>query len=284
MARIKPGVFSWEDVLAQRYQNNKPTPLPKARRVGTLSDRAQAEKQPDSASNWTVQAQSPLLAKLSPELRLMIWEMVLGGMRIHIVQRSDRRMSHVVCPLTDICDICRGDSLQPVKGKGRLISHLLALPMTCRQLYCESIYLLYTINTFEFSNTWSLTYLRPTIPSNFWDAIREVELRWAFPGHWLPSKDPVKTVYFSAGRQQWIETCKALTRMKSLQTFTLQLSGSWFCEPVEKLPVFLDPLRDLNLQRGWKLQLPKQPYYAKEIRSIDGDLRKRGIDCLVRAA
>lgn len=38
----------------------------------------------------------------------MIWEEVLGGMRIHIVQRSDRRMSHVVCPATEACDICRG--------------------------------------------------------------------------------------------------------------------------------------------------------------------------------
>ncbi|OGM43640.1 hypothetical protein ABOM_008515 [Aspergillus bombycis] len=140
------------------------------------------------------------------------------------------------------------------------------------------------MNTFEFSNTWSLTYLRPTIPPDLWDAIREVELRWAFPGHWLPSKDPVKTIYFSAGRQQWVETCKALTRMKSLQLFTLHLSGSWFCEPVEKLPVFLEPLRDLNLKQRWKLQLPKQPYYVKEVRNIDGDLRKRGIDCLVWVA
>ncbi|KAE8351613.1 hypothetical protein BDV28DRAFT_136707 [Aspergillus coremiiformis] len=283
MARIKQGVFSWEDVLAHRYQNNKPTALSRSRRASAISGRAQTEKQSVPASDWTVQAQSPLLAKLSPELRLMIWEMVLGGMRIHIVQQSNRRMSHVVCPLTDLCDICRGDSPQPAKEKFRSIGNLLALPMACRQIYRESIYLLYTMNTFEFSNTWSLTYLRPTIPPDLWDAIRDVELRWAFPGHWLPSKDPVKKVYFSAGRQQWLETCKALTRMKSLQSFTLQLSGSWFCEPVEKIPIFLEPLRDLNLQRGWNLQLPKQPYYVKQIRNIDGDLRKRGIDCLVRA-
>ncbi|KAE8132493.1 hypothetical protein BDV38DRAFT_261120 [Aspergillus pseudotamarii] len=284
MARIKKGVFSWEDVLAQRYQNNKPTALPRSRRASAISGRAQTEKRSSPASEGTVQVQSDLLAKLSPELRLMIWEMVLGGMRIHIVQRPDRRMSHVLCPLTNTCDICRGDLPQPVKGRARTIGNLLALPMTCRQIHCESIYMLYTMNTFEFSNTWSLTYLRPTIPPDLWDAIREVELRWAFPGHWLPSKDPVKTVYFSAGRQQWVETCKALTRMKGLQSFTLQLSGSWFCEAVEKIPVFLEPLRDLNLKQGWKLQLPEQPYYVKEIRNIDGDLRRRGIECLVRAA
>lgn len=72
--------------------------------------------------------------------------------------------------------------------------------------------------------------------------------------------------------------------MKSLQSFTLHLSGSWFSEPVEKLPVFLEPLRNLHLRQKWQLNLPRQPYYVKEIRNIDGDLKKRGIDCVVQAA
>ncbi|KAI9369144.1 hypothetical protein BJX61DRAFT_175181 [Aspergillus egyptiacus] len=289
MARIKQGVFSWEDVLAHRYQNNKPTGLPRPRRQSALSGRSPSQPkqpQPDTRLNWKAQLQSSLLAKLSPELRVMIWEQVLGAMRIHIVQRADRRMSHVICPRTEACDICRG-GLPPSgcsrEGGSRGKSNLLALPRTCKQIYSESIHLLYTLNVFEFSNTWSLTYLRPTIPADLWDAIRFVELSWAFPGHWLPSKDPVKTVYFSAGRQQWIETCCAVTRMKGLQSFTLQLSGSWFCEPVEKLPVFLEPLRDLHLRQGWALHLPRQPYYVQEIRNIDGDLRKRGIECSVQA-
>ncbi|KAL2864175.1 uncharacterized protein BJX67DRAFT_227010 [Aspergillus lucknowensis] len=290
MARIKQGVFSWEDVLAHRYQNNKPSALPRSRRQSAVSGRSQSQpKQPNTILNWDAQLQSSLLTKLSPELRVMIWEQVLGGMRIHIIQRSDRRMGHVVCPLTDACDICRG-GLPPSGcssregGESPMRSDLLVLPMACKQIYSESIHLLYTLNIFEFSNTWSLTYLRPTIPTDLWDAIREVELSWAFPGHWLPSKDPVKSVYFSAGRQQWIETCCAITRMKGLQYFTLQLSGSWFCEPVEKLPVFLEPLRELHLRQLWKLHLPRQPYYVKEIRNIDGDLRKRGIDCSVQTA
>ncbi|PYH98227.1 hypothetical protein BO71DRAFT_345547 [Aspergillus ellipticus CBS 707.79] len=278
MARIKQGVFSWEDVLAQQYQNNKPTGLPRSRRYSALQGQRTPPK-PDTRTEWTIQHQSALLARLSPELRLMIWEMVLGGMRIHIVQRTNRRMGHILCPRTGSCEICRGGhrSMKDVPGR------LLALSMTCKQIYCESIGMLYSLNTFEFSNTWSLTYLRPTIPGDFWDAIRAVELRWAFPGHFLPCKDTVKSIYFSAGRQQWVETCQAVTCMPGLQTFTLQLSGSWFCEPVEKIPVFLEPLRELHLRQRWKLQLPQQPYYVEEIRNIDGDLRKRGIECLVRA-
>ncbi|GES61385.1 hypothetical protein ATEIFO6365_0011004400 [Aspergillus terreus] len=287
MARIKTGVFSWEDVLAQRYQNNKPTALSSRPRRSEHAESDPAGTDADDHGTEVAhaapatQSQCSLLSKLSPELRLLIWEMVLGGMRIHIIQRANRCMGHVVCPRTAACEICQGGRApSPTPTQ----SAILALSLTCKQIYCESIRLLYALNTFEFSNTWSLTYLHPTVPTELWDSIRDVELRWAFPGHWLPSKDPVKTVYFSAGRQQWVETCQALTRMKSLRTFSLQLSGSWFCEPVEKIPVFLEPLRDLKLKQGWKLQLPRQPYYVKEMRAIDGDLRKRGIDCLIRAA
>ncbi|KAL4998840.1 hypothetical protein BDV10DRAFT_166406 [Aspergillus recurvatus] len=307
MARIKQGVFSWEDVLAHRYQNNKPPALPRPRRQSALSTRSQSQSQPqqklaDPKLNWDIQLQSSLLSELSPELRVTIWELVLGGMRIHIIQRPDRRMGHVVCPGavtgTEACDICRG-GLPPSSSsccsgregsrspQGLMQSNLLALPTACKQLYTESIHLLYTLNTFEFSNTWSLTYLHPTVRPDLWDSIRSVELSWAFPGHWLPSKDPVKSVYFSAGRQQWLKTCGAVTRMKGLQSFTLRLNGSWFCEPVEKLPVFLEPLKGLNLpeRNRWEVRLPNQPYYVEEVGNgnVGGELRKRGVECRVLA-
>lgn len=59
----------------------------------------------------------------------MIWEMVLGGMRIHIIQRPNRRMGHVVCPQTSACDICRGGLPGTKESAG-----LLALSMTCKQM------------------------------------------------------------------------------------------------------------------------------------------------------
>ncbi|RDW93941.1 uncharacterized protein DSM5745_01263 [Aspergillus mulundensis] len=315
MARIKQGVFSWEDVIAHRYQNNKPPAIPRPRRQSALSTSTSTAPETDPRISWDIQPQSALLSNLSPELRVMIWEAVLGGMRIHIIQRSDKRMGHVVCPAlepdAEPCDICRGglppsssasssrsrrsssgsDSSGGREGSGSRSphlqnkTHLLALPTTSKQIYTESIHLIYTLNTFEFSNTWSLTYLRPTVPADLWDSIRTVELAWAFPGHWLPSKDPVKSVYFSAGRTQWLETCAAITRMKGLQDFTLQLSGAWFCESVEKLPVFLEPLRGLRLvgRKKWVVVLPNQPVYVQDVRSgfVDGVLGKRGVECRV---
>ncbi|KAJ5615652.1 hypothetical protein N7537_000766 [Penicillium hordei] len=263
MARMKQGVFSWEDVLLQRYQSNKPPSLPRHQTIAIPSP----------------QPQSRLLTRLSPELRLMIWEFVLADQRIHIIQCNKQRLGHVVCPCalvpgssspkrhtrhtqnSHLCEICHGTGIsQPAKEADLLRWNkvkLLGLALTCRQIYHESIPLLYTLPTLEFSNPWTLPYFLPTIPPSHRDRIRTIELRWSFPGHWLPSKDSVRAVYVSAGRPQWTETCRAVSQLRSLRSFVLVLESNWFSEPVEKLAGFLGPLSGVvvrsgsGLRRGW---------------------------------
>ncbi|KAJ5389891.1 uncharacterized protein N7496_000959 [Penicillium cataractarum] len=259
----------------QFQPDNKPPPLPHPRH--------------DSPHTPQPQPQCALLTRLSPELRLIIWEMALGGRRLHIIQHSGQRLGHVICPLghdhsastgsgtgpgaesgsrprldsynklargtgQPFCEICHGAGVaQPVKegdSWGVGCDGLLGLVLTCRQIFSESIHLLYATNTFEFSIPWSLPYLQPTIPSEYWECIRAVELRWSFPGHWLPTKDPVRAIYVSAGRAQWLETCRSLKQLPALRSFVLVLGSSWFSEPVEKLPVFLEPLCGLHVIQG----------------------------------
>ena len=90
----------------------------------------------------------------------MIWELALGGLRLHILQCSHQRLGHMVCPLDaattpskqqngekiarsasdPFCEICQGSGIpQPVKESD--LSHhqerknLLGLALTCRQMY-----------------------------------------------------------------------------------------------------------------------------------------------------
>jgi hypothetical protein len=83
------------------------------------------------------QTECLMLRKLAPEIRLMIWETLLAGLRLHIIQRSQRRLGFVVCPQEkDSCEICRGGLHQPVKDGERCSDWpLLSLPMTCKQMY-----------------------------------------------------------------------------------------------------------------------------------------------------
>lgn len=138
--------YSRDSILTHAHATgNKPPPLRRTRRR--------------SLSSWQVQPQCRLLSRLSPELRLMIWEDVLGGLRLHIIQRSGQRLGHVVCPLSattgsdrtrrradthHFCGICTGAGIpQPVKegdlARGRHGDMSLGLALTCRQMY-ESLH------------------------------------------------------------------------------------------------------------------------------------------------
>lgn len=161
--------------------------------------------------------------------------------------------------------------------------HIQPVPKLIKTRYHESIPMLYTHPTLEFSNPWSLPYLLPTIRPEHRDRIRAIELRWSFPGHWLPSKDSVRAVYVSAGRTQWIETCRAVSQLRSLRSFVLVLESNWFREPAEKLVGFLEPLRGVVItgpRRGWG--------YGRDCVDVDvdvdlnrdgGRLRVRDVGC-----
>ena len=268
----------------------------------------------------------------------MIWESVLGGHRLHILQRTNRQLGHIICPLhlsragshapppplthsasrtksssptrpwpcknapvdanVPFCQVCQGAGVtQPVKEAGFFVrskralgyadAGLLALVLTCRQMYdvcffplidsftsrhlilyysthylglslpltrpknrsTESIPLLYASNTFEFSIPWTLPYFQPTIPTSSWASIRTIELRWSFPGHWLPTKDPARAIYVAAGQVPWQETCRAVKNLPGLRSFILILGSTWFGEGAERVPVFLEPLAGLELGR-----------------------------------
>jgi hypothetical protein len=76
--------------------------------------------------------------------------------------------------------------------------------------------------------------------------------------------------------------------MKNLEDFTLHLTGNWFGEPIEKVPVFLEPLKGLCLknhpQRRWKILLPPQPYYKKETTKLNDMMQKESIYCEIHDA
>ena len=114
-----------------KLKDGKPSTLPKHRRCS----RNQALGQPDIGVDTNNQSGCLVLKKLSAEIRLMIWEAALGGLCLHIIQRPQRRLGHIVCPRKESCEVCRGGLHQPVKGSESLSSwSLLSLPMTCKQM------------------------------------------------------------------------------------------------------------------------------------------------------
>lgn len=66
---------------------------------------------------------------------------------------------------------------------------------------------------------------------------------------------------------------------------------------MERVPVFLEPLRNLSLSRcasringgggeeqtQWEVILPKQLHYSLAVKALNVELRERGFKCSVRA-
>lgn len=90
------------------------------------------------------QRQSLLLSMLPAEVRLLIWEMVLGGKHLHIFDWS-RKIGHLACcpdeqSPSHLPQVCLG----PLDfGRARGCLHkgpipFLSLPLTCRRMYVKS--------------------------------------------------------------------------------------------------------------------------------------------------
>lgn len=81
------------------------------------------------------------------------------------------------------------------------------------------------------------------------------------------------------------------------------LDGGWFAESASRIPVFLEPLRDVVIKRRnrgsrriadteeedrdgeggyWEVILPKQPYYVNEVRRLNAEVKERGLGCVFR--
>lgn len=97
-------------------------------------------RKPFSIVNSDIEDQSlsPLLSKLPPELRFMIWKLCIGGNRIHITGPHYKKYMHgTVCRLQDLNNASieyHNDGLCGREDRQADTNGLLSLAMTCRKM------------------------------------------------------------------------------------------------------------------------------------------------------
>ncbi len=135
------------------------------------------------------QEQSKYLSMLPLDVRMIIYDMVLGGMVFHIGTETDVRNRI----LTRIChhpeSVGKGDhqdcfapsQIRPSSAPREDYPHatgLLPLLVTCRRIYSEAIDTLYSANTFDFwQNRVAFHFLKGMLPPQRLHSIRR--FRWA---------------------------------------------------------------------------------------------------------
>ncbi|KAK7181325.1 uncharacterized protein CC84DRAFT_934886 [Paraphaeosphaeria sporulosa] len=107
------------------------------------------------------QAQSPLFSMLPPEIRFMIYEMVLcETSQVHIIVKGSKRGSDTTEMYGRTCAEPR--RYCPPGSRCRVQSQLL---LTCRMVYCEAIDILYSRNAFIFQSEYDFVLFgRLTVP------------------------------------------------------------------------------------------------------------------------
>ena len=161
---------------------------------GSLWQRLQlfsGEDEPTEQSTYE-QPASSFLTKLPLDVRMIIYEMVLGSMVFHIESGTPQsRIYHLICTLPDKIgepnhqchEITKRPSSAP-REDFQEASGLLPLLVTCRKVYTESIHILYSSNTFQFtSNHGAFRFLKVMIPPHRIQSIRHFRMTMRVPHH-----------------------------------------------------------------------------------------------------
>ncbi len=136
---------------------------------------------PPANTNTADKPPCSFLTKLPLEIRLQIYEYVLGGNLLHLVH-IPRRIAHIRCRHPEPSDPlrkCRPASRTPLNPWLRGVSTAnLALLKTCRQIYCEGIEVLYASNAFDVNdlNTF-VSFARSIMPKRL-ASIKTLHLSW----------------------------------------------------------------------------------------------------------
>lgn len=203
---------------------------------------------------------SSLLSRLPIELRQHIWNLLLGDMKFHLLVRG-HRFGHQKCHSPDYAK-CVGFTKSERCPAYPTPLELLAVLLTCRQMYVEGIQILYSANDFiTISRTCIENLPRMFTPQNL-NLIRSLRLAWRIGSPPLPpeareSKTKRKGKLYKRGT--WTDTWRTIAGMKSLHNLEVTLridSAYWGVLSAANTELVLDPIRSVTIPDDFILFLP----------------------------
>lgn len=157
-------------------------------RVQVLSS-LESEQQTDG------QLDCAFLTKLPYDIRLIIYEMVLGGNTLHLEAANPKsRILHSICKhpaqidnASVHIDCSTQSTVRPSSAPREdyeQATGFLPLLVTCRRIYSEAVGTLYNANTFEFTQNFAaFTFLKLMLPQQRLQSIRHLRLHLRIPRH-----------------------------------------------------------------------------------------------------
>lgn len=284
-----------------------PTPLSQTRSLAV-------RLRPDLPRKTTATSHLPstLLKKLPSEVRILVWEYVIGNQKIHIVSKFGR-LGHVVCNAEYWADNraerpgLRASSYMFTYGSLPMTKQLADwslcdLLRTCRQIYTEALPILYTTNTFAFWDLRVLDIFKSSIPSARWRTIRSVEIYAMFYRHEdIPAACEARS---SLQLEAWPSAASALGLLPDLRHLRIWIANPFYLDQkyldgdrtglYAAVRAFLLQCKGVGVRGGLEVVLPvKKRGVARAARwntyalkgecvvKLEEELRSEGLDCRV---
>ncbi|KIN00784.1 hypothetical protein OIDMADRAFT_146108 [Oidiodendron maius Zn] len=226
-----------------------------------------------------------LLDVLPLELRLLIWEGVLGGHYFHLEIQSGILTGQLcVSPTPNTCFYGRGGCRSRLPDKILPLEKNLLLPilLSCKQTYTESIRYLYSANTFTISQPDVIEYLPILLLPQRIDNIRSLtfycNLPLDNPGSILQQEAKETDPQFTGRAGIWRAIWHNISAMKGLQTLNVKLnvlSFTWQSINKETATQLLLPISEVVRPENFILSLP---FPAMDGSPPEGNYAWAGVD------
>ncbi|PQE33540.1 ankyrin repeat protein [Rutstroemia sp. NJR-2017a WRK4] len=214
---------------------------------------------------YETQHQAQFFSMLPKEVRLLIYEKVLGGRVLHIVRRT-KQLGHVPCKRGDLekeesCRAlgCRGskeyNGYYASNGEGH--GDLIQMLQVCRRLYTEAIPILYSTNTFDFDSMETVLSFSNLIPSHRFDTIQAISLNFQFRTSNQYNESS------SNNTPRWERTWMVIGSMKSLQELSAVIVWPRIMPSWQHELRLLEPLRMVTGLKMFDVQLVELTQEAK---------------------
>lgn len=235
------GTLSPAEVYEERIAALPPLPDP-SRRPITLECRP------------TVSPAVPFLSRLPIEIRQKIYHLLLGGRLIHVLLNPDK-LAHHQCTADTHADQERR-CLPNIRQSTIPRRHVLppsqisiSLLRTCRQVYAEALYIVYSTNIFDFDDLSVFNHLAASIPSVGLASIKTIHLLWFSPRPQFLgafTEDPIRAPFDDTTYIQfWNTLASQMPSLKSL-TYHIEMT-SWLNNlDTEVNGAWTRPLRNMH--------------------------------------
>ncbi|KAJ5370214.1 uncharacterized protein N7496_006306 [Penicillium cataractarum] len=215
----------WKDTVRDLIHDRKICAPLNSNSQSTPIDLYPPSSPPDTTSttsSTTIHQASPLLTRLPPEIRAMIWSYVFGADTLHLPAGVSPHHPHPQHPPAQTLPSST-HTLTPALPS-TLSNSSPALLRTCRSIYAETLNTLYKASTFDVDDLYTFIAFTQSLPSHALSSITRLTIQWSPIWTPLSGQDHKHSIYAHTHSDTlWLQFWARVASLPSLSEIRLSI-------------------------------------------------------------